>query len=55
MLQSKLTSVDLVSDSLNDAEEQQITKVVFALPPRDSSRMRVSLEFLRKLNEIKIS
>ena len=28
--------VDLVSDSLNDAGDAQITIVVFALPPNDS-------------------
>ena len=32
----KLTIVDLVSDSLNEAGEAQITIVVLALPPKDS-------------------
>lgn len=38
------SSVDLVSDSLKLAGEQQMTMVVRALPPRDSCRIRVSLE-----------
>jgi len=37
------SSVDLVSVSLYDAGEQQMTIVVRALPPRLSCRMRVSL------------
>ena len=41
-----LTMVDLVSDSLNDAGDAQITIVVFALPPNDSWRILVSLESL---------
>ena len=31
-----LTRVDLVSDSLKDAGEAQMTMVVLALPPNDS-------------------
>ena len=38
--------VDLVSDSLKDAGEQQIIMVVRALPPRDSCKIRVNLESL---------
>ena len=38
--------VDLVSDSLNDAGDAQITIVVFALPPNDSWRILVSFESL---------
>ena len=37
------SNVDLVSTSLNDAGEQQITIVVRALPPRLSCSMRVNL------------
>lgn len=40
------SSVLLVSLSLNEAGEQQITIVVLALPPSDSCKIRVSLESL---------
>jgi hypothetical protein len=36
--------VDLVSDSLNEAGEQQMIIVVLALPPSDSCKIRVSFE-----------
>lgn len=36
----------LVSLSLNEAGEQQMTIVVLALPPSDSCRIRVNLESL---------
>ena len=36
-------NVDLVSDSLKEAGEQQITMVVLALPPKLSCRILVSL------------
>lgn len=38
------SNVDLVSDSLKDAGEQQIIIVVLALPPNDSCNIRVNLE-----------
>lgn len=38
------SNVDLVSDSLKLAGEQQITMVVLALPPKDSCKILVSLE-----------
>ena len=41
-----LTRVDLVSDSLKDAGEAQMTMVVLALPPNDSWRIRVNFESL---------
>ena len=41
-----LTRVDLVSDSLKDDGEAQMTMVVLALPPNDSWRIRVNFESL---------
>lgn len=38
------SKVDLVSDSLNDAGEQQIIIVVRAFPPKDSCKIRVNFE-----------
>lgn len=38
------SKVDLVSLSLNEAGEQQITIVVLAFPPSDSCKILVSLE-----------
>jgi hypothetical protein len=43
----KVTKVDLVSDSLKEAGEAQMTIVVLAFPPKDSCRMRVNLESLK--------
>lgn len=38
------SNVDLVSDSLNEAGEQQIIIVVRAFPPNDSCNIRVNFE-----------
>lgn len=40
------SSVLLVSLSLNEAGEQQMTMVVLALPPSDSCKIRVNFESL---------
>lgn len=40
------SSVDLLSDSLNEAGEQQMIMVVRALPPSDSCKIRVNFESL---------
>lgn len=46
--------VDLVSDSLYDAGEAQITIVVLALPPKDSWRILVNFESLEIWNAMKL-
>ena len=46
--------VDLVSDSLYDAGEAQITIVVLALPPKDSCRILVNFESLKIWQAMKL-